>query len=86
MRHDMQKLFIGYDFENNPTGVLVAETRQQAELVWMGMKEGPHHVEEIDLSKPIGLNGVGILFTSHTVRAAEFGRNPKEFRVFKRGL
>lgn len=84
------KIYIGFDFEGNPTGVLLSDSREKVEIVWAAMKDTPHSIEEIDPNTEFGLHNVVFLLTSEdrTIRASEISsRNGYiQFRKWKRGL
>ena len=76
-------IYISYDNDNQPTGVLLAESEEKASIAWMGMGVHPDHIEEIDPNNPnLGMYGVVLLLTSET-----FNFHPsKLYRKWKRGL
>lgn len=78
-------IFIGFNENDDPISVLLAESREKADLVWMGMGVEPMHVEEIDPSSNIGSNGVCILLTSKKIKQQVGLGKDKTFNVFKRG-
>ena len=83
------KIYIGFDFESNPIGVLLADSQEKAELVWAAMGENPHTVEEINPQTARGVNGVVFLLTSKEANSrSDFGHRPLgvDFRVWTRGL
>jgi len=85
----MLKIYIGYDFEDNPTSVLLARNKKSADIAWAGMNNMPHHIEEIDPSdKSIGIHGTVFLLTSKERRLTSYGASLEDYyyREFKRGL
>lgn len=80
------KIYIGYDFDNRPISVLLAENEDKANIAWAGMKDTPHHTEVIDPNNnDLGISGVVFLLTS-TERTVGNALNSQTFRKFKRGL
>lgn len=79
-------IYIGLNFNGNPTSVLLADSREKADIAWMGMKEYPHTVEEIDpTNDDLGLHGVAFLLTSIEKTVTTHASNTT-FRKWKRGL
>ena len=84
-------IFIASDFDGNPISVLLAKTREQADIAWAGMKDMPHSVEEIDPENDdIGVHGLVFLLTSEEIESRDLpvSRQSKglTFRKWKRGL
>jgi len=78
------KIFIGYDYNKTILSVLLAENIEKANLVWMGMGESPHEVEEIDPNeKNIGMHGVLFLITSE--EGFLQNSDSRKIRTYKRG-
>ena len=60
-------IYIGMTHDNKPLGVLLAESKDKANLAW-SMLDGPcHHVEEIDPQTIDSLHGVIFLLTSSPI-------------------
>jgi len=80
------KIYIGTDFSGKPTSVLLADSVEKAHIAWMGMKDSPHSVEEIDpLAENLGMHGVAFLLTSREIEICADGQFRK-FRKWIRGL
>lgn len=85
----MAKLFIAFNFQNEPISVLLAQNKEQADIAWAGMKESPHHVEEIDpANNNIGVHGLAFILTSTEANSRNFSHRVGgvDFRIWKRGL
>lgn len=82
------KIYIGYDYDQNPIGVILADTQDRAEIVWAAMKDMPHSVEELDPSKAEGIHGVVFLLTSEeiSITIPSINDRIRTIRKFKRGL
>jgi len=78
-------IFIANDYEGSPIGVLLADSREKADLVWMGMKLAVHEVEEIDISESKGIHGVVTLFTTEELELRNTGTRTFKYRKWKRG-
>jgi hypothetical protein len=64
----MKKLYISYDHEDNVTSLLLSDSREHADLIWIGMGVAPHRVEEIDPSDDkCGRHGVAIILSPEVV-------------------
>jgi len=80
------KIFIGTNYEGAPTGVLLADSIEKAHIAWAGMKDTPHHIEEIDpSSNNLGIHGVVFLLTS-VEEEVLIDRKFTKIRKWKRGL
>lgn len=77
------KIYISYDSYQNPTGVMLADSEEKAQIAWMGMKNYPHSVEEIDPNDDIGMYGVAFILTS-TEKTAMSG--DQKYLKWKRGI
>jgi hypothetical protein len=82
----MKKIYISYDYNNNPTGLLLSDSLEKAHIAWAGMKVTVDHVEEIDPSdESLGVHGVAFILTS--TEMSQIGYCGKEKIIkFKRGL
>ncbi len=82
------KLYIGYDYNNNPLSVLLADNEDKAHIAWAGMNDIPHHIEEIDPNQSdIGIHGVVFVLSSDEKRIYKsFSNEDIIYRKFKRGL
>lgn len=82
------KIYIGKDFDGSPISVLLADSREKADIAWMGMKDTPHSVEEIDPNDAeLGMHGVAFLLTSIKRNSNHSSRvGGVEYRQWKRGL
>jgi hypothetical protein len=81
-------IFIGFDFESVPIGVLLSDSREKAEIAWAAMGEMPCYVEEIDPNTAQGINGLVFLLT--TIKAnsrTDYSHRPfgVDFRIWRRG-
>jgi len=82
------KIYIGYNPENRPIGVLLAESQGLAELVWSARDDKVVKVEEIDPNAAdIGTNGVVFLLTTYNVPRHQVCDNRRidEIVFWKRG-
>jgi len=83
------KIYIGYDHDQKPTSLLMAEKREQADIAWAAMKDVPHSVEEIDTENPnAGVHGLVFILTSEKVSSREYDHRVGgfTFREWKRGI
>ena len=83
-------IYIANNCKDEPLSVLLAETRQKADIVWAAMKEYPHHVEEItqkDMNNQnLGIHGVVFLLCSGEVTFQDINGRTQTIRKFRRGL
>ena len=85
------KIYIGKDYEGNPISVLLAESREKADIAWAGMKDTPHNVEEIDPNDTsVGVHGLVFLLTSTLHNSKDYPSSHRlegvNFSKWKRGL
>ena len=83
------KIYIASNFKGEPTGVLLADSQEKAELVWLGAGQSPHSVDVIDpASTALGVHGVVTLLSSQEVRKIDLDHKSRDwsFRLWKRGL
>jgi hypothetical protein len=82
------KIYIGYNSEDEPISVLLADDRGKAFIAWAGMNDTPHRVEEIDPAEVSGVNGLVFLLTSTEVNTRELPNRLEgiDFRKWKRGV
>ncbi len=80
-------IYIAYNYNKEPLSVLLADSKEKANLVWMGMSLQAHSVEEINPNSDLGVNGAAILLTSTERSSHKFShRNGGfKFRQWKRG-
>ena len=81
-------IYIAYDYEATPLGMLLAIDQRSAELVWTGMGIAAHRVEEIDPSNnDQGIHGVVTLMTSVLLTKYDVDRKSRDWstRIWKRG-
>jgi hypothetical protein len=81
-------IYIGKDFEGKPISVLLADSREKADIAWAGMQDTPHSVEEIDpTDDSVGVHGVVFLLTSIKRNSNQSSRvGGIDYRQWKRGL
>lgn len=82
------KIFIGYDQNSNPISILMADSREKADIAWMGMNDSPVSVEEIDPQDDLGIHGIVFVLTSIEANSrSDYGHraNGVDFRIWKRG-
>lgn len=83
------KIFIAYDFNDNPISVLLSDSIEKAHIAWAGMADVPHRVETIDpQTVDGGVYGLAFLLTSteYDTRDLAYRSDGHTFRKFKRGL
>ena len=83
------KIYIGYDFEKSPIGVLLSDSKEKAEIAWAAMGETPHTIEEIDPNTVNGVSGLVFLLTTvKTNSRTDYSHRPAgvDFRIWRRGL
>ena len=83
------KIYIGFDYDKTPMGVLLADSQDKAEIAWAAMADTPHTIEEIDPSIAKGVNGLVFLLTSTKVNSrTDFGYRDfgVDFRLWHRGV
>ena len=81
-------VYIGYNAKDEPVGVLLAQNKQLADVVFDARNEGVVRTEEIDPNTPdIGLNGVVYLLTSFKVPRHQICDNKHlhSVRIWQRG-
>ena len=83
----MMKIYIGYDCENKPIGVILSDCIDKANLVFHSMRDPAYRVEEIDINniKNMGVSNTIFLLTSDERNINQLNRNMK-VRIWKRGL
>lgn len=82
------KIYIGTDFDGTPTGVLLADSREKAEIAWSAMNDLPYSIEEIDPGTVTGIHGLVFLLTSQKCNSrTDFSHRQSgvDFRIWKRG-
>lgn len=82
---DPKNIYVAKDGRGRPTSVLLAESREKAEIFWAGMGESPIEVEEISPDTEPGIHGVAVLLSSAERRIGGVF-DGEIVRVFKRGL
>lgn len=85
-----KKIYIGYAScsGGEPVGVLLADSKEKAELVFHSTGEPVDAVEEIDPDTELGIHGVVFLLTSKekTVDRYSYAGSTITYRQWKRGL
>jgi len=80
-------IYIAYNYEDEPTSVLLADDREKVNIAWAAMKLVPHRVEEIDPTAIQGIGGVGFLLTSEEANSRDYtGVRGGDYRIWKRGV
>jgi len=82
------KIYIGYDHNEAPMGVLLSDSKEKAEIAWAAMRDIPHSIEEIDPETVPEINGLVFLLTSTKCNSKrDFGHriDGVDFRLWKRG-
>ena len=82
-------IYIAFDYNNNPLGVLLSDDASKARIAFHAMGETPHRMEEVDPTTAQGLEGVVFLLTSKACNSRrDYGHriNGVDFRDWKRGL
>ena len=84
------KIYIAYNYDNVPQGVLLSDSQEKAEIAWTGMGTNVHRVEEIDPNNDIGgIHGVVFLLTTKTANSRRdycHRTDGVDFSIWKRGL
>lgn len=83
------KIYIGFDLEKRPMGVLLSDSKEKAEIAWTAMEGMPHSIEEIDPATAGGVNGLVFLLTTTKVdtrSSYEHRDSDAIFRVWHRGI
>ena len=81
-------IFIGYDFSGKPCGIILAENKQLAWVVFEARGDKVKDIEEINPNqKDLGSNGVCYLLTSTEVSKHHLcdSRSVESVRVWHRG-
>jgi len=82
-------IYIAYNYNNEPLGVLLSDSKEKAEIAWAGMGTPVHHVEEIDPKTAKGIHGVIFLLTTQEANSRrDYGHRLEgvNFNIWKRGL
>ena len=82
------KIYIGLTYDNIPMGLLLADSKDKAEIAWSAMKDMPHSIETIDPDTCPGINGLSFLLTSTETnsRDVQYRNSGIDFRIWKRGV
>ena len=84
------KIYVGFEegHDDQPIGILLAETEDRAWLAFTAMKENVSHIEELDINnlKRDCDFGVVFLLTSSRRKIHKIGGETQIFRKWKRGL
>ena len=82
-------LYIGYNHDNEPIGVLLAVSEDKAQIAWTGMGNIPHHIEVVTqeqiCNNTLGCHGVVFLLCSKS-QQLYVNDSLRTFNIFKRGL
>ncbi len=75
------KIYIAFDFEDNPLSLILAKDKTYAEVAFTSMRLSHHNIEEID---PMAQSlDVGYVLTSEEI---DDYQSNKKYRKWKRGL
>jgi len=84
----MKKVYIATSFDDEPLAVLLADSKEKADIAFTSMQLPYDHAEEIDPSEVQGMHGVCYLLTSTPYNSRDYSHRTGgvDFRKWKRGL